>query len=370
MKKIIVAMSGGIDSTIACWLLKKEKYYIEAIYMKNWEEDDSNIYCNSYIDLKDVKNICDTLKIKLNIVNFSYEYWQKVFKFFINDYKKGLTPNPDILCNKEIKFKILLNYVIKNLKFDLMATGHYARKFLYKNRYCLLKSIDNLKDQTYFLYNLKHKQLSKIIFPLGNFTKIKVRKIANKLKFINSNKKSSVGICFIGKKKFSNFISRFIKNKIGNIVNKNNIILGKHKGIFYYTIGQRIPINNNNKSINKNKLPWYVISKNYKKNLLIIEYGHHNKYLLSKGIIIKKIIWNNDIYKNILFNNKLFCYSKIRHTYKMIKTKLVLNKKIKVLFLEKVYSIAIGQSIVLYYNNICLGGGIISKNLLFYPIKI
>lgn len=369
-KKIIIAISGGVDSTVAAILLKKYGYNVEGIFMKNWEEEDNIKYCNSYIDYNDANLICNRFNITLHNINFSYEYWKKVFVNFIHDYKIGKTPNPDIICNKEIKFKLLLKHVINNLKCDFLATGHYVRKIYYKSNFYLKKGVDNIKDQSYFLYKLSNKELSKVLFPLGNYTKTYIRKIANSLNLLNANKKSSVGICFIGKRKFSKFIKKFIPDNNGNILNINNIKLGKHKGIFYYTIGQRISINNNYLFNKKNK-PWYVIKKDVINNNIIVHYGYHNKYLLSKGVIIYNFYWNNNLYKELITNkNIIYCSIKLRHSNKIIKIKLLINNKkkylVKIKFLEKVYSVAIGQSIVVYYTNICLGGGIISKNYNFF----
>ncbi len=355
--KIIVALSGGVDSSVTAWILQKLGFNVECIFMKNWENEDNNNYCNSKKDYLDSINICKQLKIKLHKINFSYEYWKNVFQKFIKNLKKALTPNPDILCNKEIKFKVLLNFVLKILHSDYLATGHYVIKKKKKNKFILLKGIDNKKDQSYFLYRINQKQIKKIIFPLGNYYKKKIRQIAINLKFINANKKDSTGICYIGKRKYKIFIKKYIHNKPGNIINiKNNKIIGYHQGLFYYTIGQRKNLN-----IKKNShKPYYVVKKKKKTNQLIVIKGRNNKYLFSQGIYIKKIyfIHIKKKYKTI------FCKIKVRNQQKEIPCKITFKKKNKIFFKKPIFAIALGQSAVLYKYNICLGGGIITKNIL------
>ncbi len=358
-QKIIVALSGGVDSSITAWILKKLGFNVECVFMKNWEEK-NNKKCHFKQDFLDAKSVCKKFKIKLHKINFSYEYWEKVFKIFIKELKNNKTPNPDILCNKEIKFNIFLKFAIKILKADYISTGHYVIKKRKKNIFLLLKGIDNKKDQSYFLYKITQKQIQKCIFPLGNFYKNKVRKIAINIKIKNAKKKDSTGICFIGKKKYKNFIKKYIKNKPGNIINiENKKIIGFHKGLFYYTIGQRKNLNiiNNNKS-------YYVIKKKKKTNELIVIQKKKKKYIYSKGAYIKKIhfIHLNKKYK------KIFCKIKTRNQQKEISCKIKIKKKIKLIFKKPIFAITPGQSIVLYKKNICLGGGIITKNIPLYVI--
>ncbi len=353
-QKVIVALSGGVDSSITAWILKKLGFDVECVFMKNWEENNIK-KCNNKKDYLDAINVCKKLKIKLHKVNFCYEYWEKVFKIFIKKLKNNLTPNPDILCNKEIKFNIFLKFSLKILKANFIATGHYVRKKRKKNIFLLLKGVDKKKDQSYFLYNITQKQIKKSIFPLGNFHKKKIRKIALNIHLKNAKKKDSTGICFIGKKKYKNFIKKYIKNKPGNIINiKNKKIIGYHQGLFYYTIGQRrnLNIKNNNKS-------YYVIQKKKKKNELIVIQGKKKKKIYSKGLYIKKIyfIHLKKKYK------KIFCKIKTRNQQKEIKCKVQIKKKIKIIFYKPIFAVTPGQSAVLYKNNICLGGGIITKNI-------
>ncbi len=353
--KVIVGLSGGIDSSVTTWLLKQMGFKVECLFIKCWEENNHNKqYCHYKKDYLDALNICKKLNIKLHKINFSYEYWNKVFKIFIKELNKSKTPNPDILCNKEIKFKLFLKFSFKILKADFIATGHYVNKIRKKNIFLLLKGIDNLKDQSYFLYILKQKQIKKSLFPLGNYYKKEIRKIALNLNLPNAKKKSSTGICFIGKRKYKNFIKKFIKNKPGKIIDiENKKILGYHKGLFYYTIGQR-------KNLNiKSNVPYYVVKKKNKKNKLLVVKKKNKKFLYFKGIYIKNIhfIYLKKKYKII------FCNIKTRYQQKEIPCKIIFNKNIKVIFKNSIFAVAPGQSAVFYKYNICLGGGIIKKNI-------
>lgn len=350
-KFITVAMSGGIDSSVTAWLLKKLKYKILAIFMINWKE---NCYKN---DLIDVKKICNFLNIKLKIVNYNHLYKKIIFKKFLKNYKKGITPNPDIECNKKIKFKLLLNYIIKKIGADKLATGHYARIKKKNNKYKLLNSKDKSKDQTYFLYKLNNFQLSKLILPLGNLYKKEVRLIAKKLNFPNKYKKESMGICFLEKYKFKYFLNKYIKKKFGYILNNKKEIIGIHDGFFFYTIGQK----KNVKVIeNYNYNLQYIFKKNYKKNIIYVNKDINNLWLLSIGIIIEDLNWINK--KNY---NNTYCKSKIRHSKNYILCFLrYINKKIIIVKFNKLqWGISIGQSIVFYKKNTCIGGGIIKKTI-------
>ncbi|QJC37918.1 tRNA 2-thiouridine(34) synthase MnmA [Enterobacteriaceae endosymbiont of Donacia bicoloricornis] len=359
-KKVIIAMSGGIDSSFSAWLLKKQNYQVEGLFMKNWEEDDKDNTCNIQKDLYDAEIICKKLKIPLHKINFSSEYWDYVFKKFLSEYKKGYTPNPDILCNKIIKFKYFMNFAINNLGADFISTGHYVRCKKIKNNFFLLRGIDSNKDQSYFLYTIKEKQLKKILFPIGGLKKTEVRYFAKKLKFINANKKDSTGICFIGEKNFPKFLNKYISSPSGDIVNINGKIIGKHKGLIHYTIGQRKGIGLGG-SVLYEKKPWYVYKKNIKKNLLTTIQGRKNLYLYSIGLIVKKVNWINYIPKNI--KNKYTI--KTRYRQKDVKCKIIFleNNRIKVYLYTPISSITKGQSAVFYNGKICLGGGIIEKGI-------
>lgn len=362
-KKVIVGISGGVDSSVAAWILKKQGYQVEGLFMKNWIDEDPESYCKAKQDFIDAKSICKKLNIYLHTVNFSKEYWNFVFKDFLLEYKLGRTPNPDILCNKKIKFNLFLKFAKKNLNANFIATGHYAQIKKVNTKYLLVKAKDTKKDQSYFLYTLNHKILSQILFPIGLFYKEEVRKIAKNLNFVTANKKNSTGICFIGKKKFRNFISNYIPNNPGNIVNLEGKVLGKHQGIFYYTIGQRKGLAIGGiKNYNQN--PWYVVDKNISKNQLIVSQGISNINLMSIGL--RSFNFSFNWKKNYLYQKKyLNCKAKTRFHQNEVSCiiKLISNNIIDVYFDKYVTSIAPGQSIVFYIKDICIGGGIIENRI-------
>ncbi len=355
--KVIVALSGGVDSSVTIWILQKLGYKIECVFIKCWEENNiNNNKCNYLKDYKDSKEVCKKLNVKLNKIDFSFEYWKYVFNIFIKNQKKNKTINPDILCNKKIKFKIFIKFAIIFLKGNYICTGHYIIKKRKKNEYYLLKGIDKKKDQSYFLYNLTQKKIKKCIFPLGKYYKKNIRKIAINLNLINAKKKDSTGICFIGKKNYFNFIKKYIKNNTGKIINIKNKILGIHKGLHLYTIGQRKNLNIN---LGQHK-PYYVYKKNIKNNTLIVVKGINNILLYSIGVYIKNIHFINIKNK---YKKKIFCNFKIRHQQKKKNKCTFFIKKKKVIFYKNMFGVTPGQSIVFYKKNICLGGAIIIKNI-------
>ena len=354
MKNIIIGMSGGVDSAVAAYLLLKKGFNVEAVFMKNWEDDSK--YCTSERDYLDALQVCDILKISLRTVNFSKEYWNKVFKHFISEYKCGRTPNPDILCNTEIKFKEFLNYAIK-LGADKIATGHYVQTKPNKKIIKMYKGLDKNKDQSYFLYGLNQNQIKKTIFPIGNLNKSKVRQYAKKLGFNNFNKKDSTGICFIGERNFKEFLKKYIPANPGGIITSNGKKIGNHDGLMYYTLGQRkgLGIGGTKNSITS---PWYVISKDMKNNYLIVSQGHDNKNLYKTSIEASNINWiSGHKPKQKKFNAKIrYRMHDASCTIKNITTSNLIVK-----FDKPQFAIAPGQSIVFYNENECLGGAIIDK---------
>ena len=259
-------MSGGVDSSVAALRLLEQGYQVEGLFMKNWEEDDSEEYCTATVDLADAQSVSDLLGIKLHTVNFSSEYWDQVFEYFLAEYRSGRTPNPDIMCNKEIKFKAFLEYAI-DLGADYIATGHYVQLDRTVNKLTLLKGLDENKDQSYFLYTLQQHQLAKSLFPIGDLEKPEVRRLAEKAGFDTANKKDSTGICFIGERKFTEFLQRFLPAQPGDIITADgggnggdvsNEVIGQHQGLMYYTLGQRqgLGIGGLKKASEE---PWFVV---------------------------------------------------------------------------------------------------------------
>ncbi|MCK5898202.1 MAG: tRNA 2-thiouridine(34) synthase MnmA, partial [Methylococcales bacterium] len=238
-KDIIVGMSGGVDSSVTALVLQQQGHHVTGLFMKNWEEDDGTDYCTALEDLADAQQVCDKLGIELKTVNFSAEYWDEVFEVFLSEFKAGRTPNPDILCNKHVKFKAFLNYAIDDLGADFIATGHYTQVGFQNNQYQLLKGLDPNKEQSYFLYTLGQKALSKTLFPIGAMMKPELRALAEKAGFNNARKKDSTGICFIGERKFKEFLQRYLPTQTGNIQTPEGQHLGEHYGLMYYTLGQR-----------------------------------------------------------------------------------------------------------------------------------
>ena len=351
-EKIIVGLSGGVDSSVAAFLLLQQGFEVEALFMKNWDEDDDE-FCTAKDDLSDATQVAQKLGIKLHTANFSSEYWEDVFKDFIEQHKQGLTPNPDIICNQKIKFKVFLDYAL-DLGASKIATGHYAKT----NGKQLQTAFDSNKDQTYFLHLLSEKQLEKSLFPLGNLPKTEVRKIAKEQGFITADKKDSTGICFIGKRNFNDFLSQYIKKNEGDIVDDKGNFIKKHQGLAFYTIGQRKGLEigggfGEDKNLGK---PWFVVEKNIKKNQIVVAQGESD-LLYHQTLITQKPHFINDEFD---YNKKYF--AKIRHRGKNESCKISKYKDgLQVIFDNKQRAITPGQSIVFYDNNICLGGAIINS---------
>ena len=356
-KTVVVGMSGGVDSSVAAYLLQKQGYKVQGLFMQNWQNEPGEI-CTSEIDFKDASKVCDQLDIPLHKANFSDEYWDRVFKEFLSEHEKGRTPNPDILCNREIKFKSFLDYALK-IGADHIATGHYAKIKHQGDHTLLMRAKDLNKDQTYFLHEVSGKEFSKCIFPLEGLNKNEVREIAKKNNFINHNKKDSVGICFVGERNLKDFLKRFIKFENGNIKDSEGNIVGTHPGALLFTQGQRQGLNVGGVK-DKPELPWYVYDKSIKLNEVYVCQGEFNNLLMSDGLLMEEMKWINKEMKL----DKLDCEVQVRHRGKPVKcTAHFLEKGVEVLFSEKIRAIAPGQSAVLYKNNECLGGGIIAKPL-------
>ncbi len=356
-KKIIIGLSGGVDSAISAFLLKKSGYDVSAVFMQNWDsflnkennetEEDG---CETKQDYEDAKKIADFLSIKLHKVAFIKEYWDNVFEDFIQKYSIGKTPNPDVLCNKNIKFEAFRKYVFENFDCDYFATGHYAKKVINNDGSIDLEvAKDNKKDQTYFLCQLNQAQLKNVIFPLGNINKEEVREIAKFYKIPSWDKKDSTGICFIGKRNFKNFIDNYIEKKPGKIIDiVTKKVIGNHEGIHHFTIGQRKGL-----GLSGNTEKYFVCKKDLEKNIVYVSpTSNEEKYLYSDKCILSNFNWIN---KTPLDNNVKIRY---RHCGQLHDAKFIIkNEKVFIDINEKVKSISIGQYVVLYKDNICLGGG-------------
>ena len=351
-KTVVIGMSGGVDSSVSAYLLKKQGFNVIGLFMKNWQSEPGEV-CTSEIDFKDASEVCDMLDIPLHKANFSDDYWDRVFKQFLSEHEKGRTPNPDILCNREIKFKSFYDYALK-IGADFIATGHYAKVENDDGEAKLYRSKDIDKDQTYFLHEVSSKEFSKTIFPLSDIYKSEVRDIAKELNLNIHSKKDSVGICFVGEKNLRDFLNRFIKFKKGNILNTDNEIVGEHNGSILYTIGQRQGLGIGGIK-DKDELPWYVYGKNISKNEIYVCQGVDNQLLYTQNITLDKIHWINDLKE---FKH-LDCLVQIRHRHKPVKCIIEFNKGFRVMFDEEIRGVAPGQSAVFYKDNLCLGGGVI-----------
>lgn len=356
MKKVVIGMSGGVDSSVAAILLKKEGYDVIGLFMRNWDSSLNNDFlgnptlnnniCPQEQDYNDALEVCKKIDIPLHRIDFVKEYWDYVFTYFLDELKEGRTPNPDIMCNKYIKFDMFYKEA-KKLGADYIATGHYARM---KNGK-LLRGIDNNKDQTYFLSQLSYKQLENVIFPIGNLNKTEVRKIAEEYNLITAEKKDSTGICFIGERNFTKFLENYLPNTPGKIIDiDTNDIVGEHIGLMYYTIGQRRGLN-----IGGTKERMFVVGKNLKDNVLYISYGN-TEYLISDSCIIDQVNFNT--------NERLVkCTAKFRYRQpdNDVELEYLDNGNILVKYPQGVKSVTPGQACVFYNNEECLGGGIIKE---------
>lgn len=359
-KKVIVGMSGGVDSSVSAWLLQQQGYQVEGLFMKNWEEDDGEEYCTAAEDLADAQAVCDKLGIYLHTVNFAAEYWDNVFEHFLEEYKAGRTPNPDILCNKEIKFKAFLEFAAEDLGADFIATGHYVRRQDVDGKSRLLRGLDDNKDQSYFLYTLGHEQIAQSLFPVGELAKPEVRRIAEELELITAKKKDSTGICFIGERKFRDFLGRYLPAQPGPILNAEGEVVGEHQGLMYHTLGQRKGLGIGGTKAGSEE-PWYVVDKDVANNILVVAQGHEHPRLMSVGLVAQQLHW---VDREIL-TAPLHCTVKTRYRQADIPCTVTPlgEDRIEVRFDEPVAAVTPGQSAVFYLDEICLGGGIIEARM-------
>lgn len=360
-KKVIVGMSGGVDSSVSAYVLLQQGYDVEGLFMKNWEEDDGTEYCTALSDLADAQQVADTLGIKLHTANFAAEYWDRVFEHFISEYSAGRTPNPDILCNKEVKFRAFLDYAL-TLGADFIATGHYAQRgeavTIEGHAVApLLKGLDKNKDQSYFLHAVNGRQIARTLFPLGAMEKPAVREIARAQGFDNHDKKDSTGICFIGERRFKDFLEQYIPAKPGQIVTDTGEVIGDHSGLMFYTIGQRQGLGIGGLA-NKSEAPWFVLGKDLDRNQLLVGQGTNHPTLFTDTLCAEEMFW-------VVGKPGLPLRCKAKTRYRQPDQQCLVsedqNGQITVYFDESQRAVTPGQSVVFYDGEICLGGGVIER---------
>jgi tRNA-specific 2-thiouridylase len=362
--KVICGMSGGVDSSVSALLLKEQGFNVHGLFMKNWEEENlDEQFCPAAKDALDAKAVADKIGISLELVNFSKDYWDKVFSYFLQEYQWGRTPNPDILCNKEIKFTAFLDYALAQ-GADFIATGHYARVEHTSEQTFLLKGKDPLKDQSYFLCALNQSQLKKVLFPVGELEKPAVREIAKKARFITHNKKDSTGICFIGERRFKNFLQTYLPAQPGKIHDEFGNMIGTHDGLMYHTLGQRQGLHIGGLK-NKPELPWYVAKKDLKNNILIAVQGHTHPLLYSKNLKANQPNWISGKPPTTDINFKFKAWAKTRYRQEDQLCEITLTPTgFSAEFEKPQFAITPGQSAVLYDINhpeICIGSGVITE---------
>ena len=357
VSKVVIGMSGGVDSSVAAWMLKQQGYEVVGLFMKNWEDDDNDQYCSARQDWLDVVSVADLIGIDVEAVNFAAEYRDRVFSDFLREYSAGRTPNPDILCNAEIKFKAFLDHAM-SLGADAIATGHYARVRHEGGQVQLLKALDASKDQSYFLHRLTQYQLAKVLFPLGEIPKTEVRKIAEQIGLPNARKKDSTGICFIGERPFKEFLNRYLPTNPGPIKNTQDKLVGEHMGLAFFTLGQRKGIGLGG-SQDGNGDAWYVARKDIASNTLYVAQGHEHPWLLSQELAAIDATW---IAGAAPVNGAYSAKTRYRQTDSAceITEGAQGENSFRLGFSESQWAVTPGQSAVLYDGDICLGGGIIA----------
>ena len=356
--KVVVGMSGGVDSSVSAYLLKEQGYQVEGLFMKNWEEDDNDEYCAAAEDLKDAQAVSDKLGITLHTINFAAEYWDNVFEYFLAEYKAGRTPNPDIMCNKEIKFKAFLEFAAQELNADYIATGHYVQRSNETGNWQMLRGLDDNKDQSYFLYTLGEQHIAQTLFPIAHLEKPRVREIALEQNLVTHDKKDSTGICFIGERKFKDFLAQYLPAQPGDIETAEGKIIGKHDGLMYHTLGQRKGLLIGGMK-EYGEEPWFVVEKDIERNMLIVGQGANHPRLYSTGLLANQLHWVDRKGPQ----RPIRCSVKTRYRQQDISCQIMPNTdgSLLVEFDEPQKAVTPGQSAVFYQNEICLGGGIIEN---------
>ena len=360
-KRVVIGMSGGVDSSVSAWLLKEQGYEVIGLFMKNWEDDDDSEYCSTREDWIDAVSVADVLGVDIEAVNFAAEYKDRVFAEFLREYQAGRTPNPDVLCNAEIKFKAFLDHAMK-LGADYIATGHYARVREVNGRFQLLKALDASKDQSYFLHRLNQSQLANTLFPLGEIQKTEVRKIAEQLQLPNAKKKDSTGICFIGERPFREFLNRYLSYQHGDMKTPEGEIIGQHVGLSFYTLGQRKGIGiggiKSHQNADGSSDAWYVAKKDVAANTLYVVQGHDHPWLLSSSLKAAQVSWVAGQAPDIA---QLSAKTRYRQPDMACQFNGDMSQ-FELKFNQAQWAVTPGQSAVLYDGDICLGGGIINSS--------
>ena len=353
--RVIVGMSGGVDSAVAALLLQEQGYEVLGVFMKNWEDSFEPGYCAAGEDLEDAREVSETLDISFHPVNFSQAYWERVFTHFLEEYRLGRTPNPDILCNREIKFDLFLEYA-RTLGADYIATGHYARQMEQEGQQYLLKGADSAKDQSYFLYTLDQARLRKVLFPVGDLHKKQVRELAAAAGLSNHAKKDSTGICFIGERRFREFLSHYLPAHPGEIYSVSGEWLGNHLGLMFYTLGQRQGLGIGGRPGDSGK-PWYVVGKDLAENRLIVAQGNQHPLLFHRRLWASQLHWIAGEPPLAPYS----CYAKTRYRQpdQRCMIEMLDTNGCQVYFAVPQRALTPGQSVVFYANDACLGGGII-----------
>lgn len=356
-RRVVIGMSGGVDSSVAAYLLKQQGYDVVGLFMKNWEDDDTDEYCSSRQDFLDAVSVADVIDIPIEVVNFSTEYKDRVFSHFLAEYQAGRTPNPDVLCNAEIKFKTFLDHA-HQLGADHIATGHYAQVRKMDGLFQLLKGEDGTKDQSYFLYRLNQTQLASTLFPIGHLYKREVRKIAKELKLPNFSKKDSTGICFIGERPFREFLNRYLPHEPGEIQTPEGKVIGQHIGLMYYTIGQRQGLGIGG-TRDGGDAPWFVSAKDMDRNVLVAVQGHNHPDLLRPSLKAADLTWisGERPHCNWVYAAK----TRYRQADAPCTIASFIQDQYQVDFAQDQWAVTPGQSVVIYESKVCLGGGIITE---------
>ena len=355
--KVIVGMSGGVDSSVSALLLKQRGYHVEGLFMKNWDEDDGTEYCTAMTDLMDAASVCQKLDIYLHTVNFARDYWNNVFEHFLSEYQAGRTPNPDILCNREIKFKVFLDYA-QELGADFIATGHYTQTEVIDEHTFLKKGLDPNKDQSYFLHAVDEAAFAQTLFPIGSLEKPQVRALAEKHGLVTHNKKDSTGICFIGERRFKDFLETYLPAQPGKIVSDSGDIIGEHQGLMYHTIGQRQGLGIGGVKGAKEEA-WYVAQKDLVNNELIVVQGGQHPLLFRSHLTAQQPHWINNTPKDDHFSCK--AKNRYRQEDQACDVSISPNGELSVHFEAPQRAITPGQSVVFYRDDLCLGGAVIES---------